>query len=618
MPGGGGGLPPGSRVPEEGGGGGAGSNRFNSRLPVEIWNGLKLRKRNRKIVQLAFEKVSDFPDEDTFWRWLHGIAEVTEVPGKEIDYFEREAIERKYYLCMKDEDGAEWMEHIFGEEGIPYYDTNHEEVNIKARQMGDVWKDVTVRGVTPVTKIKDIEEHFKHFGEVKDIKYVVKGKFNVRSNKVILKLKMDEKNKLPVYIWNKLGDDYYERWEVTYQGSPKVCLQCYQRGHIKRDCGELGPTITQIKQGKVTWAQVLGGQQPQVKQPLQSSASAPVQEERKQAQLQAPASAPSLPQREEQGSTQWEEVKRRKGQDNMKRPADSPGEQQIKRSCEIETSNQFHVFSNDREGHEGEKRGEEEDQEREEAMVPVDKGDMEGQDRNEDKENATDISSLTNSAGTSENTDPDCVMEGGEESDKENKEDSVTNWQNSEKVPQVDGIVDMLPRKDQKAKDWSEEMEEEDSSENGKGIQKIGGEKLDASLMKKEAKKSSMEKEKERGKCETVGMGNLILILDKQKEKWLHYGKVSVTTGSRIEIRHKTEGLVWDKVIMRREEYRKEKIKITGGEKSAVCWMDTNGQDYGLIFKESEMTDKLFSYIKEVQNEGDMKKEDDMGFGLFD
>ena len=69
---------------------------------------------------------------------------------------------------------------------------------------------------------------------------------------------------------------------------------------------------------------------------------------------------------------------------------------------------------------------------------------------------------------------------------------------------------------------------------------------------------------------------------------------------------------------MRREEYRKEKIKITGGEKSAVCWMDTNGQDYGLIFKESEMTDKLFSYIKEVQNEGDMKKEDDVGFGLFD
>ena len=95
----------------------------------------------------------------------------------------------------------------------------------------------------------------------------MKGKFNVKSNKVTLKLKMEEGKKLPVFIWNKLKDNYYERWEVSYYGSPKVCLQCFQTGHIKRECCDLGPTITQIKQGEVTWAQVLGGKQAPKKQP---------------------------------------------------------------------------------------------------------------------------------------------------------------------------------------------------------------------------------------------------------------------------------------------------------------------------------------------------------------
>ena len=212
---------------------------------------------------LGFEKLSEFPDEESFWKWLDGMAEVAEVEGKEIDYFEREVIEKKYYICMKEEEGAEWIEKQFGDEGIGYYDKNNEEFKIQARQMGEVWKAVTVRGVTPVIPIEVIEQHFQQFGEVKEISYVVKGKLNVKSNKVTLKLKMDEGKKLPVFIWNKLKDNYYERWEVSYYGSPKVCLQCFQTGHIKRECSDLGPTITQIKQGEVTWAQVLGGKHPQ-------------------------------------------------------------------------------------------------------------------------------------------------------------------------------------------------------------------------------------------------------------------------------------------------------------------------------------------------------------------
>ena len=116
-----------------------------------------------------------------------------------------------------------------------------------------------------------------------------------------------------------------------------------------------------------------------------------------------------------------------------------------------------------------------------------------------------------------------------------------------------------------------------------------------------------------REESETIGEGNLISIFNKQKEEWLQYGTVSVTNKSRIEI-HRKGSLLWDKVIMG-EQYRKENIKITGESFQAVCWKDERGQDYGLIFKNSEMRDELFGYIKQKQKDG---VEEEMGFGLFD
>ena len=173
------------------------------------------------MIQLqGFEKVSQFPDEDSFWKWLDGIAEVAEVPGVEIDYFEREVIEKKYYVCMKDENGAQWMEQKFGNEGIYYYDENNEEIQIGAKQMGDIWKTITVRGVTPTIPTQVIEQHFQQFGEVKDINYVTNGKLNVRSNKVTLQLKIDEGKQLPVFIWNELKEGFYERWELFLHWKP--------------------------------------------------------------------------------------------------------------------------------------------------------------------------------------------------------------------------------------------------------------------------------------------------------------------------------------------------------------------------------------------------------------
>ena len=239
---------------------------------------------------------------------------------------------------MKDESAAEWLEQKFGDEGIAYYDNNNEEFKIKARQMGEVWKTITVRGVTPVLPIQVIDQHFKQFGEVKDIRYVEKGKLNVRSNKVTLKLKIDEGKQLPVFIWNKLKEGYYERWEVSYYGSPKVCLQCFQIGHLKRECGDLGPTITQIIQGEVTWAQVLGGKRPTPtpatqQSSMQPSKVPPTEPQLSSLQLPQPTGS-SLPAEEDTG---WEKGKSRRKAEKRKA---SP-ETRVSKKSEIELSNMF-------------------------------------------------------------------------------------------------------------------------------------------------------------------------------------------------------------------------------------------------------------------------------------
>ena len=42
----------------------------NNRLPQEVFNGLRFRKKNRMLIQFSFEKVQGFPDEESFWNWF--------------------------------------------------------------------------------------------------------------------------------------------------------------------------------------------------------------------------------------------------------------------------------------------------------------------------------------------------------------------------------------------------------------------------------------------------------------------------------------------------------------------------------------------------------------------
>ena len=133
-----------------------------------------VRKRNKKMVQLGFEKTKELPDEQTFWDWLVK-ASLADQPGKDLDFIDREVMERKFYICMKEEEGAKWLVEKFEsslEGGIIYNDNNFEDHIIKAKQMGEFWKTITVRGVGTNTEIEIIEQHFKKFGEVKWIGFV--------------------------------------------------------------------------------------------------------------------------------------------------------------------------------------------------------------------------------------------------------------------------------------------------------------------------------------------------------------------------------------------------------------------------------------------------------------
>ena len=95
--------------------------RYNSQLPAGIRNGLRMRKRNKKMVQLDFSGTAEFPDEEAFWKWLER-EQFTDIEGMDMDYIEREVLERKYYICMKDEKAANLMVERFKEEEVLYMD----------------------------------------------------------------------------------------------------------------------------------------------------------------------------------------------------------------------------------------------------------------------------------------------------------------------------------------------------------------------------------------------------------------------------------------------------------------------------------------------------------------
>ena len=156
------------------------------------------------------------PSEDEVWEWLRKL-NLTGDETHKLNYFEREIIEKKVYICMKEESGADWLAGKF-EEGLKFKVSEGQEVMIKGRKEGEQWLEVVVRGVFPDTEIKAVENVFKQFGDVKEVAFVTFGPENVKFNKLKLKVKLVEGKSLPGFVMAPTGDGEMERWEVTSKG----------------------------------------------------------------------------------------------------------------------------------------------------------------------------------------------------------------------------------------------------------------------------------------------------------------------------------------------------------------------------------------------------------------
>ena len=165
---------------------------------------------------------------------------------------------------MKEESGADWLAEKL-EAGLKFKVSEEVEVTIKGRKEGEQWLAVVVRGVDPNTDVKAVEAVFKQFGEVKEVAFVSMGPRKVRSNKLNMKVKLEEGKSLPSFVMAPFGEGGMERWEVTSRGlgGPKVCLQCYQKGHIRKECPNQAPTMADVVGGRagaaISYAQVLAG-----------------------------------------------------------------------------------------------------------------------------------------------------------------------------------------------------------------------------------------------------------------------------------------------------------------------------------------------------------------------
>ena len=106
-------------------------------MPPEILTRLRMRKKNSKVVSLDFKvpNMPSLPGEEEVWQWLARL-NLTEDAAHEIDYFEREVIEKKYYIRMKEESGADWLAEKL-EAGLKFKVSEEVEVMIKGRKEGE-------------------------------------------------------------------------------------------------------------------------------------------------------------------------------------------------------------------------------------------------------------------------------------------------------------------------------------------------------------------------------------------------------------------------------------------------------------------------------------------------
>ena len=266
--------------------------------------------------------------------------------------------------------------------------------------------------------------------------------------------------------------------------------------------GDLGPTISQITQGEVTWAQVLGGKQPSHPMPKQPIPHQPLIQTSRVPPTE-PTSRPSLLQLSKQTGNSpvpveeendWQNGKsRRKGEKRKASP-----ENRVNKKSEIELSNMFdNLPRNDEEiesleekeqrrKDDGKKDGRTDvsgiinsgqEYEEEDPQMSHNSGDILQQldghideMQYDDDESVDTLEIPKKSYGNQEDREENAEDCQSEKTDTEIKEDSIVEeQQNAEKIPQVDGIVDQIinsEMEEKKLDSINEEEEEEEDEQN--------------------------------------------------------------------------------------------------------------------------------------------------------
>ena len=225
-------------------------------------------RRKANLLSLNFHMFMDIPEVMNLHKWMKDEnlfgQEMRDDPRKGIDWIERNQYAKKFYIHMKEEQGAEWLMGQYGEQGRDWLvnEETGDTRRIMARwEGGPTWKELVIKGINPNTPQDVVKEVFGKYGETKEVKFVeVDG---IWYNEASLLVKVEEGSQIPVFVFSTRDDgELQERWEVMYKGRPSVCYGCYQPGHPRRECPNEQVTFETLRDGggQASWAQVAKGQ----------------------------------------------------------------------------------------------------------------------------------------------------------------------------------------------------------------------------------------------------------------------------------------------------------------------------------------------------------------------